>query len=399
MKKLNIVSYNEAIKRSKNLLIKENEKENVSLLDSLKRVLAKTVTCKKDLPAFNNSAMDGFAFKHKNISQKLKIATTIYAGNSVESCLGISECYKIMTGAKVPDDADTVIPFEDCISYNEEEIEIGDSTKKGSAFRVKGEEQKKGDILLKKGAVLTSGHIAMLASQGINSVEVYRKITVAIFSTGDELKEPWESANSDEIYNVNSSALISLLKENNFQADYCGVIPDNLEKSIKYFKHMSSYDAIVTTGGISMGEADFVKEALKVNGFKSAFHGVNIKPGRPTMMGIMGNTLVASMPGNPLAAYVNAFLFLIPSLRRLQGVKDVSHNEVLASNYEEFSVKPKRVNIVLGLLENGTFQAFCKNRYGSGMVTPILKSNAIFVTDENSSIVGKGDTLKVFIFR
>jgi len=393
-----IVSFDEALKISQNLLKKENPKEYVALFDTLGRVLAESITCRKNLPAFNNAAMDGFAFKHSDSSKILKIKKTIYAGMSIEPCLEKNECYKIMTGAKVPDDVDTVIPFENTINYTDIDVEVGNSTKKGNALRLKGEEQKLGSLFFEQGEKLNSSHIAMLASQGISTVAVYKKITIAIFSTGDELKEPWDEANDDEIYNVNSSALLSLLHEHGFEADYCGVIPDNLEESIDYFKKMKKYDAIVTSGGISMGEADFIEEALKANGFKESFHGINIKPGKPTMMGTMEDTLVASMPGNPLAAYINAFLFLIPALKNLQGMSKIAHNKVLAKNTEEFKVKQGRVNIALGNLEEEKFKVFEQNMYGSGMITPMLKSNAILITNENDDIIKNDSFIKVILF-
>jgi len=396
MKTLNIVSFDEALEKSVNIIKKENPKEFVSLFQALGRVLAEEITCKKNLPAFNNSAMDGFAFCHKNLGQTLKIKDTIYAGMVPQASLKAYECYKIMTGAQVPNDVDTIIPFENCVSYNENEVTLDTKTKKGNALRLKGEEQKEGSILFEKGQLVTSSVIAMLASQGISTVGVYKQINIAIFSTGDELKEPWQSATDDEIYNVNSSALLSLLHEHGFKADYCGVIPDNLEQSIDYFSKMKNYDAIITTGGISMGEADFIEDALKKNGLEESFHGINIKPGKPTMMGKMENTLVASMPGNPLAAYVNAFLFLIPALKKLQGNKDYVHKIFLAQNSDEFSIKPGRVNLVLGDLNNGKFTVFGKNKYGSGMITPIINSNAIFVSSENDSKIGENSYLNVF---
>ncbi len=395
---LKIVSFNEALEKSQNLIKNDNPKEYISIFDSLGRVLAEDIICIKNLPAFNNSAMDGFAFSHKNIGKTLKIKSTIYAGMSVKPSLKDNECYKIMTGAQVPSDVDTIIPFENCIKYSDEEVVLDTKTKKGSALRLKGEEQKEGSILFTKNQTITSSYLAMLASQGINTIAVYKKISIAIFSTGDELKEPWEVANDDEIYNVNSTALISLLHEHGFQADYCGVIPDNLQESTEYFKNMKKYDAIVTTGGISMGEADFVEEALKANGFKEAFHGINIKPGRPTMMGTMEDTLVASMPGNPLAAYINAFLFLIPALKKLQGIDDIAHKNILATNVKEFKVKSGRVNIVLGTLEDTKFKVFQQNKYGSGMITPILQSNAILITSEDDNIIHSNNSIKVIQF-
>jgi len=393
-----VISFTEALKKSQNLVKKENPKEYVSLFEALGRVLAEDIICIKNLPAFDNAAMDGFAFKHNESVETLKIKKTIYAGMSVKPCLGNGECYKIMTGAKVPKDADTIVPFENTDGYDEAEVKIGMSIKKGNALRTKGEERKLGSILFEKGYMLDSSSIAMLSSQGISTIGVYKKISIAVFSTGDELKEPWKKAGDDEIYNVNSSALIALLREHGFNADYCDVIPDNLQESIEYFKNLKKYDCLVTTGGISMGEADFIEEALKANGFKESFHGINIKPGRPTMMGVMQNSLVASMPGNPLAAYVNAFLFLIPALKNLQGFKKTEHRKVLAKNTNEFIVKTGRVNIVLGSYQDGQFSVFGQNKYGSGMITPILKSNAILISNEKDSIIKVGKELKVMVF-
>ena len=398
MKNLNIVSFKEAQQKSMNLNRKKNPQEFVSLFQARGRVLSEDIKCKKDLPAFNNSAMDGFAFKHKDIGKTLKIKDTIYAGMTINSVLDEGECYKIMTGAQVPDDVDSIIPFENCISYDENEVVLDNNTKHGNALRLKGEEQKKGNTLFKKGDLINSSTIAMLASQGISTVGVYKKISIAIFSTGDELKEPWDKANENEIYNVNSSAILSLLHEHGFEADYCGVIPDNLEESIEYFSKLKNYDAVVTTGGISMGEADFIEEALKENGLKELFHGINIKPGKPTMMGTMDNTLVASMPGNPLAAFVNAFLFLIPALKNLQGYANCLHQKVAAKNSEEFNVKSGRVNIVLGKLEDGKFRVFSKNKYGSGMITPITNSNSILITSEEEVKIKENSDIKVLVF-
>ena len=398
MKKFNTVEFDEAIKQVVNFVKKKPSKEYVSLFDAIGRVLAEDIICRKNLPSFNNSAMDGFAFDYENIGKTLKIKKTIYAGDSIEACLNQDECYKIMTGAKVPNDANTIIPFENTLFYDETRVTLPKEIKRGNALRLKGEECKIGDVLLEKGEVLNSSHIAYLSSQGIVVVPVYKKISIAIFSTGDELKEPWEVASEDEIYNVNSFALKAVLKEHGFEADYCGVIPDDLEKSIEYFSKMKKYDTIITSGGISLGEADFVEDALRVNGFSEAFHGINIKPGKPTMFGTMGSTMVASMPGNPLAAYVNAFLFLIPALKSLQGYKDIEHKPVEVKNAKEIKLKSGRVNLVLGRVENSKFFVFQDNKYGSGMITPIVQSNALFVSLKQDSEIKKEKFIKVFFF-
>jgi len=373
--------------------------EWVSIYNCLGRVIAKNIICKKNLPSFNNSALDGYALKYEDVGKKLRILETIFAGDSKQSKLKKDECYKIMTGAKIPDDADTIVAFEDAQMVGEEFVLIPNTIKKGNAFRKKGEEVAVGEILIQAGTMLNSSHVAYLASQGITRIEVYKKISIAVFSTGNEIKEPWESANEDEIYNVNSSALIALFAEFGFKADYCGVIPDNLEQSKEYFKHMKTYDVLVTTGGISMGEADFVEDALIANGLESLFHGINIKPGRPTMIGKMDKTIVASMPGNPLAAYVNAFLFLIPLLKKLQGDSKYEHKIIKAKMQNELKLKPNRANLVLGNFKDGIFITTLGNRYGSGMITPIVMSNALFISRDEQSLVCDGEEIDIILLK
>lgn len=393
------VSFDEALRLSLDLANISLSSEWVSLMEALGRTVAQDIVCQKNLPSYNNAAMDGFAINYTHKAQTLRIKRRILAGDSVEPCLESGECYKIMTGAKVPDDADTIIPFEESLSYNDISVEIPLHVKQGNALRLKGEDQAIGSLLIEKGEVITSSAIALLASQGITHIEVYRGLKIAVLSTGNELKKPWENASEDEIYDVNAFALIALLKEQGFDAHYGGVIPDDLSIATHYFSTMQAYDVIVTSGGVSMGEADFVEKALQSNGFKASFHGINIKPGKPTMFGVMNQTIVASMPGNPLAAYVNAFLFLIPLLKKQQGQKNFNFNCILALNGADFKVKSGRVNLVLGELRQEKFYAYDDNRYGSGMITPLHKTNAIAICDEETKSIEMGKTVKIVIFK
>lgn len=397
MAKASVVSFDEAIQCSRALATKKPHTEWVSLFDALGCTLANKITCKKNLPSYNNAAMDGFAFTYKEGLRELNVKKTILAGSVVEACLVGNECYKIMTGAKVPFDADTIVPFEMCQVYDETMVILPEKVKKGDALRFKGEEATIGTMLLEEGRVLNSRDVALLASQGIMMVEVYKKLQIAVFSTGDELKSPWENASEDEIYDINALSLISLLKEHGFSAHYCGVIPDNLESATDYFAQMKQYDFLLTSGGVSMGEADFVERALVSNGFKAFFHGINIKPGKPTMMGKMGETIVASMPGNPLAAYVNALVFVIPLLKKLQGTQDFSFEKIDATNKEHFTMRSGRVNFVLGRFENGFFEVFAKNKYGSGMVKPLVGSNALWISDFSTESVEKNERIKILL--
>jgi len=380
--------------------------EIINIENSIGRIFAEDVECIKNLPSFNNSAMDGFAVCASDAGKELKIKKIIFAGDSVDACLEEDECYKIMTGAKVPSDVDTIIPIEDIVSYKGDFVRIKENIKRGSCLRLKGEEKALKSKLFSKGDLITSSTVAVLASQGMTMVKVYKKISIAVVSTGNELKEPWQKANEDEIYNCNSYALITLLKEKGFDSTYTGVVPDSLENSIEFVKSLNSYDVIITTGGISMGDADFVGQAFLENGLKTIFHGVNIKPGRPIMMGTMSkdnknikaSTFVMCLPGNPLTAMVNMHLFAIPVLNKIQGSNTIHHDITLAQNLEEFKTKTGRVNVVLGSCNKGEFEVTRKNKYGSGMISVLEESNCIVVTNEGRAGIEVGDSVRVIKF-
>jgi molybdopterin molybdotransferase len=392
------LDFNLASSQSLQTAVALNLKEIIGLDKALKRVLSSDVICVKNLPSFNNSAMDGFAIKAKDAGKELDVIKTIFAGENHEACLSKNQCYKIMTGAKVPSDVDTIVPIEDVESYENDKVKIKLDVKEGSNFRKKGEEKAVGRILFSKGQEINSSMVAVLASQGITMIEVYKKVSIAILSTGDELKEPWQNAQEDEIYNCNSYGLISVLNEKGFDSTYIGVVPDNLEKSIKFIKDLKKYDVIITTGGISMGDADFVGEAFKQNNLKTIFHGVNIKPGKPIMMGTMDSSFVICLPGNPLTAMVNMHLFVIPVLRKIQGYENFYHNVEIAKNTKEFKTKKGRANIVLGTCEKGEFEVTQENKYGSGMISVLCQSNSIVVTNNERSLTKEECSLKVINF-
>jgi molybdopterin molybdotransferase len=391
----NYVDFNEAVENSLQNAYGTTLKEIISLERALGRVFSQDILCEKNLPSFNNSAMDGFAIKAADAGKTLKVNAVVYAGEVKEASLAEGECYKIMTGAQVPDDVDTIIPIENVIKFENDEVTLPETVRKGDALRVKGEESKEGEVLFRAGEEISARTIAVLASQGIMNIEVYKKLSIAVVSTGNELKEPWEHASEDEIYNCNSYAIISTLQSKGFDASYIKVIPDNLEETIAFVSDLKSYDIIITSGGISMGDADFVGRAFESNGLVTLFDGVNIKPGRPIMMGRMEKTFVICLPGNPLTAMVNLYLFALPIIRKIQGFTAHHHNTELAVNRGDFKTKAGRVNVVLGTLKSGVFTATRGNRYGSGMITVIEESNAMLLTSASSSGSVEGDSVKV----
>ncbi|MGM0622577.1 MAG: gephyrin-like molybdotransferase Glp [Campylobacterota bacterium] len=379
MKKLTYLEIENAMELALKSAVPTKKTEILPLKSAIGRFVASDIACQKNLPSFDNSAMDGYALKAEDANSRLEIAGTIYAGDTCRQTLQKGQCYKIMTGALMPNGSDSVVPFEDALDFDDKSVQVG-SVKKGANFRAKGEELQEGECFLYRGDKVDAFGVALLASQGITHIKVYQKPSIAVVSTGNELKEPWENAEDKQIYNSNSFAIIAMLVELGYEATYAGVVPDDLQQSREYIKQLQDYDVVITTGGISMGEADFVAQAFEQNGLEVLFHGVNVKPGKPTMMGLMGKTYVMAMPGNPLTALVNTYLFASAILQKISGAKQIYHRTIQACNTESFSVKKKRANVVLGTLEGSQFCVTKQNRYGSGMLTPLLESNAMMIT-------------------
>ncbi len=363
--------------------------------DALDKVLAEDIITQKNLPSFDNSAMDGFAFRHIDAGKQLSVARTIFAGEKPKPILQDGECYKIMTGAQVPSDADTIVPIERCTEVTQTHVTIPKDIQKGANLRKKGEETTLGKPLLSKGTHLGASEIALLAAQGITAVKVILPLKIAVVSSGNEIKEPWEEASQDEIYNANAFGITSLLRSFGFNAVYVGKMPDDYETTVTFLASIKSYDVILTTGGISHGEADYLYEAFIQNGLKAAFHGIAVKPGHPTMMGVMGNVFVMGLPGNPLTTMVMTHTLSIPTLFKMQGSVACHHNYSLAKLSQTLFFKGKRSHIVLGSLKNGVFYPTRGGKVGSGMLTPLCESDALAYFSETLDEALGGSHIKV----
>ena len=398
MTRLDTLSLEDAYEKAVTHATAKTESEIITVTEALGRIIAKEVTARKNLPSFDNSAMDGFAFKAADAGKRLTIQRTIFAGEVPEASLSEGECYRIMTGAQLPGDVDTVAPIEHCSDVTDEAVTLPADMKTGSNFRKKGEELSAGETLFQTGHLLRAADIALLSAQGIMAVEVFRQPSIAIVSTGNEIKEPWEHANEDEIYNANAFGISALLKSFGFTPTYAGAIPDSLEASTDFIATLKRYDAVITTGGISMGDADFLYDAFLANGLEPLFHGISLKPGRPTMMGTMGNTFVMAMPGNPLTTMLTVHALSIPVLYKIAGAQTVHHTFTYAEFSHDLRLKPGRTNIVIGSIENGVFIPTRNNKIGSGMLTPLSESNAVAYFGEEIGTVEREDLIKVVLF-
>lgn len=364
--------------------------EFASLERATGKILAQDVVAVKNLPSFDNAAMDGYALKFDDFNEPLSVAATVLAGDEAEIALKKGECVKIMTGAKMPTNADTVVPFEDAI-LQDGKLSPQSKVKKFNALRYKGEEVKAGEILLRKGEILTPARVMMLAAQGIYCVCVERELKIGIFSSGDEVVEPWQNASEEQIYNANGAGISSLLQSFGFASSYAGIIKDDLE-STTHALEAAEFDVIITSGGASKGEADFMKTALLNLGFSELFDGVNIRPGRPSKAFIKDKKIVFILPGNPMAAFLMCFLLVVPFLKGTQLEKfDAVLNQ-------DVKIKSGRQNIVLGNFCDGKFSVTDNNKFGSGMITPLIKSNAVLVTNESLGELKMGEIVKILKF-
>ena len=379
---------------AQNLILEKAKFDGCGEFASLERatgkILVQDVVAVKNLPSFDNAAMDGYALKFDDFNEPLSVAATVLAGDETEIALKKGECVKIMTGAKMPTNADTVVPFEDAI-LQDGKLSPQSKVKKFNALRYKGEEVKAGEILLKKGEILTPARVMMLAAQGIYCVCVERELRIGIFSSGDEVVEPWQNASEEQIYNANGAGIASLLQSFGFASSYAGIIKDDLESTTQALE-TAEFDVIITSGGASKGEADFMKTALLNLGFSELFDGVNIRPGRPSKAFIKDKKIVFILPGNPMAAFLMCFLLVVPFLKGSQLEK------IGAVLNQDVKIKSGRQNIVLGSFLGGKFSVTDNNKFGSGMITPLIKSNAVLVTSESLGELKAGEIVKILKF-
>ena len=392
------ISFSEALERALEGAPRIRRSCWVSLEQALGRVCGSRIVARRALPPFDNAAMDGYALRHEEGGKELKVVDTILAGAPLpEGPLPKEACYRIMTGARVPEDADAIVPLEQCEAEGNR-VRIPEGVRPESNLRRRGEEVAPGSILIPEGTILEASHIALLSAQGITEIEVYAPLRIAVFSTGDEVREPWEEAPEQAIYNANAFGISALLEQYGFAGEYLGRLPDDPEKIRERIEGAQGYDLILTSGGISHGDADHLYEIFLERGLEPLFHGVNLKPGRPTMMGRMGRSFVMALPGNPLAALLNLWALGLPVLYRMQGARRVHHRRVLLPLGEELRLRGGRTELVLGELKAGRFYPTMGHRYGSGMLTPLAASDALVVVGESVEYLPAGSLVEAVLF-
>jgi molybdopterin molybdotransferase len=376
-----------------------NEVEKLPIRDALGRALSKEIISPCNVPNHNNSAMDGFAFKSEDANKRLKVIGTAFAGKPFLGEVGIGECVKIMTGAVIPIGADTVI-MQEHTTYSDNTLTMTEAPKKGANIRLAGEDLSLGQIVLAKGHLMRPADLGLIASLGIAEVEVYRQLKVAFFSTGDELVSVGSSLNEGQIYDSNRYTLYGMLTKLGVEVSDLGAIPDQIDLLEKTLLDASnSHDVVITSGGVSVGEADHMKALLAKHG-QVLFWKINMKPGRPLAYGKVNHAHYFGLPGNPVATMVSFYQFVRDALATLMGA-NIQPTPLFRVECTDSIKKAKgRTEFVRGLLyiEDNTWKVKPTGNQSSGVLSSMSKANCFIVLEEAVGNCDAGTHVKVQVF-
>jgi molybdopterin molybdotransferase len=349
----------------------------VSLWDSLGRVLAIDIKSDMDMPPFNKSSVDGYACRKNDIRSSLKVLEVIAAGQFPTKRIEPNTCSKIMTGAPVPEGADCILMVEDIVENTDGTVRFTGNDSKSNISK-KGEDIRNGDLALAKGTNINPSHVAILAAVGVTKVTVARKPVVSILITGNELVEAENTPTGSQIRNSNGHQLVAQVLKCGATPNYVGIVIDTKEATQSAIENaLAKSDVVVLTGGVSMGDFDYVPEVLKTIGVNIIFRSVAVQPGKPTLFGMLGKKVVFGLPGNPISSLFQFELMAKPAILKLMGAAnptDTSITAIIANDYsrkraERFGLIPAFIN------SNGEVEPV--NYHGSAHIFALSKVNAV----------------------
>lgn len=391
----------------------ENIKKSISPLvttqtqnirDALGHVLAQEVISTINVPPHRNSAMDGYAIRFDDINShpdtKLEVVGRSFAGQPYTGKVEAGQCIRIMTGAMMPDECDTVIMQEQTERENDTILVIG-SHRVDENVRFPGEDIKQGSAILHPGKKITPADLGLLSSIGIAEVTTYRKPKVAFFSTGDELKSLGEELLPGDIYDSNRYTLFGMLKQMDVDILDLGVIADKKELIKQTLIDAAEQaDMVLTSGGASVGEADYISEILNEIG-KVNFWKIAMKPGKPLAFGHINKTPFFGLPGNPVSVMATCYLFVQPAIRYLKGLKEDNQLTLTATIQNNLKKAPGRTDFQRGILkqiENGELHVSTTGMQGSHILTSMSQANCFIVLDRDSGNISQGEQVVVLPF-
>lgn len=381
--------------------------ESVSLVNALGRALGEDVRARRANPPWDNSAMDGYALRSadtvgaaKDAPVTLNVIYDLPAGATPKGAVSKGAAVRIMTGAPVPDGADAVIMVESTESAGDAKVNIKAAVRPGENIRKAGEDFKAGEVVLKKGALVRPAEIAMLATNGISYLFVHRRPRVAVISTGDELVEIGQLPEPGKISNSNGHALAALVAEAGAVPVYLGIAQDTKESLKEKLTIARNCDCIISSGGVSVGDYDFVKDVLKELGSQMIFWKVSMKPGKPLAFGVINGVPAFGLPGNPISSMVAFEQFVRPSLLMMSGQTKISRSPLDATLTEDVKIKPGRTNFLKGLLtlNDSGMSVTPLEGQGSGVISSLVAANCYIIVAKDSTGFQKGAIVKVQAF-
>ena len=387
----------------KQFLAPLTEGETIKLQDAFHRTLAADLLSPMNVPPHDYSAMDGYAVRHADLtgsSNKLKKIGSSFAGHAFAGQVGAGECVRIMTGAMIPAGSDSVVMQEQA-TVDGDMIEFGAGHKRGQNIRLVGEDIVQGSVVLARGQQLRPAEMGLLASLGFSEVSVYRKLKVAIFSTGDELIQPGTALASGQIYDSNRYTLIGLLTELGVEILDMGNIRDDKDVVREVLlKASSQADVIITSGGVSVGEADYIKQLLAEIG-EVVFWKLAMKPGKPLAYGKIGNCHFFGLPGNPVAVMVTFLQFVRNALWELMGQHPKPVFSFQAICTTPIKKATGRTDFQRGILSQGAdgiWLVQTTGEQGSGILSSMSRANCFIVLPMEQGNVEKGSVVQIQLF-
>ncbi len=388
----------------RNYLNPITEYELVDLRSSLDRILATDILSPANVPNYDNSAMDGYAFNADDItpnaSTKLTIIATIFAGKAFDGTLAARECVRIMTGGAMPKGADTVI-MQERVQCEANSIHFTEAPKRTMNVRYAGEDLKLGQVVLTSGHLMRAADLGLLASLGIAKILVYRKLKVAFFSTGDELASVGQSLEIGQVYDSNRYTLHGMLTRMGVEVIDMGAIPDNpdlLQSTLLTASQIA--DVVISSGGVSVGEADYMKLLLTKHG-QVVFWKIAMKPGRPLAYGKVGNAHYFGLPGNPVAVMVTFYQFVREAMLVLMGQPQPTplpvFNVECTENIKKMTGRTEFQRGVLFADKDGIWKVKPTGAQGSAILSSMSLANCFIVLDEATGNLSAGALVQVQI--
>jgi molybdopterin molybdotransferase len=376
--------------------------ERVAVRAALGRVLAEDVVSPLNVPAHDNSAMDGYAVRFADLKADgdvtLKMAGTSFAGAPYKGAIGNGQCVRIMTGGVVPQGADTIV-MQEHVKAEGDKVKIGKGHKKGQNLRKAGEDLALGQVALKPGLTLRPADTGLISSLGIGEVTVYRRLRVAFFSTGDELVSIGAQPKEGQIFDSNRYTLHGMLTRLGCEVMDMGVVRDDPQLLERAFgEAAASADVVITSGGVSVGEADFVKDLLNKLG-EVVFWKIAMKPGRPLAYGKIGNAHFFGLPGNPVSVMVTFYQFVRDALLKLAGCDPVPAVPTFKVRCTSTLKKaPGRTEFQRGILSqdaSGNWSVRVTGEQGSGILRSMSEANCFIILPTEQGNVLPGTLVEV----